>query len=319
MKEKENRWKLGMFVVFGLAIFLVTVYFVGASQSLFGSTFHLQTRFKDVSGLEIGNNVLLSGINVGTIKKISFMSDTVVAVDMVIRSEIRHYIKKDALASIGTDGLVGDKILTISPGTGSQEIVKDYGTIGSQESVGIQDIMDGLKKSVDNAQIITKELSEFSVKINNGKGALSMVLTDENFAKNIDGTLKNLKTSSDEFADLTQKLNDKDGTFSKLLTDPYYTNSIKNTLSNLEASSAEINKFTVNLNQGKGLLPKLVSEQKFTNSFDSIMNNVNKGSEKLIEIEAAAKHNFLFRGYFKKQKKEDARRKLQHSTELSKE
>ncbi|OXG07000.1 phospholipid/cholesterol/gamma-HCH transport system substrate-binding protein [Flavobacterium araucananum] len=312
MKKKSDYiWKLGLFVIAALTIFLAAVYFIGKSQNLFGDTFHLKAKFKNVSGLKNGNNVLLSGITIGTIKDISFISDSTVVVDMIIREEVHQYIKTDAWASIGSDGLMGDKVLTISPKNSLAQVVKDGDMIASSEAVGMEDLIAGLKKSIDNAQIITKELSEFSYKINNGKGALSKVLTDENFAESIDVTMKNLKESSNEFAVFTKKINDKDGTLSKLMTDPYYANSIKKTLSGFEKSVTDLNVFTAKLNTGKGILPKLISDEKLAGSLDSTLTNLQTGSKNLIEIEQAAKQNFLLRGYFKKKKKQEAKKELE--------
>jgi phospholipid/cholesterol/gamma-HCH transport system substrate-binding protein len=312
MKKKSDYiWKLGLFVIAALTIFLVAVYFIGKSQNLFGDTFHLKAKFKNVSGLKNGNNVLLSGITIGTIKDISFISDSTVVVDMIIREEVHQYIKTDAWASIGSDGLMGDKVLTISPKNSLAKVVKDGDMIASNEAVGMEDLIAGLKKSVDNAQIITKQLSEFSYKINNGKGALSKVLTDENFANSIDVTMKNLKESSNEFAVFTKKINDKDGTLSKLMTDPYYANSIKKTLSGFDKSVSDLNVFTAKLNTGKGILPKLISDEKLAGSLDSTLTNLQTGSKNLIEIEQAAKQNFLLRGYFKKKKKQEAKKELE--------
>ncbi|WP_394776170.1 MlaD family protein [Flavobacterium sp.] len=312
MKKKSDYiWKLGLFVIAALMIFLVAVYFIGKSQNLFGDTFHLKAKFKNVSGLKNGNNVLLSGITIGTVKEISFISDSTVVVDMIIREEVHQYIKTDAWASIGSDGLMGDKVLTISPKNSLAQVVKDGDMIASNEAVGMEDLIAGLKKSVENAQIITKQLSEFSYKINNGKGALSKVLTDENFANSIDVTMKNLKESSSEFAVFTKKINDKDGTLSKLMTDPYYANSIKKTLSGFEKSVTDLNVFTSKLNTGKGILPKLISDEKLAGSLDSTLTNLQTGSKNLIEIEQAAKQNFLLRGYFKKKKKEETKKELE--------
>ncbi|MEO6175806.1 MAG: MlaD family protein [Flavobacterium circumlabens] len=312
MKKKSDYiWKLGLFVIAALTIFLVAVYFIGKSQNLFGDTFSLKAKFKNVSGLKKGNNVLLSGITIGTIKDISFISDSTVVVNMVIREEVHQYIKTDALASIGSDGLMGDKVLTISPRNGLALMVKDGDMIVSNEAAALEDLISGLKKSIDNAEIITKELSEFSYKINNGKGALSKVLTDENFAKSIDVTMNNLKASSNEFAVFTKKINDKDGTLSKLMTDPYYANSIKRSLSGFESSVSDLNVFTAKLNTGKGILPKLINNERLANSLDSTLTNLQTGSENLIEIEQAAKQNFLLRGYFKKKKKQDAKKALE--------
>ncbi|MFM9989192.1 MlaD family protein [Flavobacterium sp.] len=307
-KSSNYTWKLGMFVILGLALFIVTVYFIGKSQNLFGSTFRLNSHFKNVSGLKVGNNVRFSGINIGTVKKIEFISDSSVVVNLIIKEEIQKFIKTDAVASIGSDGLMGDKVLTISPGTSSNEIVKDNGTIASTKAVELEDLMKGLRKSVDNAQIITLQLSEFSLKINKGKGALNKVLTDEEFANGIQKTLTNLQLSSDEFLVFTKNMNDKNGTLSKLMTNPYYANSIEKTLSNLEKSSNEFDAFTKKLNNDKGILSKLVSNERLATSLDSSLTNIEKGSKSLLEIEEAAKHNFLLRGFFKKKKKTEAKK-----------
>jgi phospholipid/cholesterol/gamma-HCH transport system substrate-binding protein len=304
MTQNSNyTWKLGMFVILGLALFMITIYFIGSNKNLFSSTFHLKSQFKNVSGLKEGNNVRFSGINVGTVKDIEFISDSAVVVNLIIKEEVQKYIKTDAIASIGSDGLMGDKVLTISPGTSSNKTVSDNSTIRSVKAVELEDLMKGLRKSVDNAEIITLQLSEFSTKINKGKGALNKVLTDEEFAKSIDKMVLNLKLSSDEFLVFTTNMNDKNGTLSKLMNDPKYTNSIEKTLNNLEKSSNEFNVFTKKLNNDKGILSKLVGDQRLATSLDSSLINIEKASKNIIEIEEAAKNNFLLRGYFKKKDK----------------
>jgi phospholipid/cholesterol/gamma-HCH transport system substrate-binding protein len=304
MTQNSNyTWKLGLFVILGLCLFLATIYFIGNNKNLFGSTFYLKTHFKNVTGLKEGNNVRFSGINVGTVKNIEFISDSLVLVNLIIKDEVQKYIKIDAIASIGSDGLMGDKVLTISPGISSNKIVKNNGTIASSQAVEIEDLMKSLRKSVDNAEIITVQLSEFSTKINKGKGALNKVLTDEEFAKSIEEMLLNLKLSSNEFLVFTTKMNDENGTLSKLMTNPKYANSIEKTLDNLEESSIEFEVFSKKLNSDKGILSKLVSDERLATSLDSSLINIQKGSKNLIEIEEAVKHNFLLRGFFKKKQK----------------
>ena len=307
-KKSQHTWKLGMFVVFGLTLFFVTLYFIGKSQNLFGSNFHLNVKFKNVSGLKVGNNVLLSGIQIGTVNTIEFLSDSIVLVNMIVKTDVQKYLKTDATASIGTDGLMGDKVVTISPGLVSNIVVSDNATIASVEAVAIQDLMSGLKKSIDNTEIITKELSEFSYKINNGKGALSKVLSDEGFAKSIDRTMINIEKGSDELMLFTQKLNDKNNTFSQLMNDPYYTNSIKKTLSGFEKSAADINVFTDKLNNENGIVSKLLTSEKLGNSLDTTMMNLQTGTKKFNDIEDAVKNSFLLRGYFRRQAKEEAKK-----------
>ena len=258
-KETGFTWNLGMFVIIGLVLFVGTIYFVGKQKNLFGSTFHLKSQFKTVSGLKEGNNVRFSGINVGTVYGIELITDTSVMVDLVIKKNVQQFIKTDAVAGIGSDGLMGDKVLTISPGSSSKSAVKNDDIILSKSAVEMSDIMSSLKTSVDNAGIITAQLAQVTYKINNGNGALSKLISDEGFS-----------------------------------------NSIKGTLTNLQSSTREFSQFTTNLNDGK-LADKL----------DSTMSNLQSGTQGLSDNMAAVKNSFLLRGYFKKQKKAEAKKKAE--------
>lgn len=195
-KESGNSWKLGMFVLLGLVAFTFTIYFIGKQKNLFGSTFRLNSHFKNVSGLEVGNNVLFSGINVGTVSEIQLITDTSVIVRLLIEKNVQQFIKSDAIASIGSDGLMGDKMLVISPGTSSKKIVLDNANIASMKAIEIDEIMRSVKTSMDNVSIMTSELAEFTYKMNNGNGALSKLVTDEKFANSLTKTLTNLQTGS---------------------------------------------------------------------------------------------------------------------------
>lgn len=266
-KESGFQWKLGMFVIIGLVLFIATIYFVGRQQNIFGSTFHLKSNFKSVSGLEVGNNVRFSGINIGTVSDIELVTDSSVVVSISIKDEVQQFIKTDAIASIGSDGLMGDKVLTISPGTNSNKSVKDNDIIASRKPIDMEDVMSSVKKSVDNAGIITAQLAQFTYNMNNGKGTLSKLMTDQEFAA-----------------------------------------SLKNTLANLESSSNEFSSFTTKMNNGKGALSKLVSDEKMGKMVDSTLTNVKTGTKGLNEVIEAAKHNFLLRGYFNKQKKAEEKK-----------
>jgi phospholipid/cholesterol/gamma-HCH transport system substrate-binding protein len=198
-KESAFTWKLGMFVTIGLILFIGTIYFIGKQKNLFGPTFSLKSQFKTVSGLKVGNNVRFSGINIGTVNEIELISDSSVMVKLILKKEVQQFIKTDARASIGSDGLMGDKVLTIYPGTLSKNIVKNNGTIASNTVLEIDDLMKGVKTTIDNATIITDQLAEFSYKINNGKGTLSKLLSDEKMGQKLDASLSNLQAGTKGF------------------------------------------------------------------------------------------------------------------------
>ena len=349
-KESLNNFKLGIFVVAGISLFIMTVYFIGLNKNLFGSNFVLRSEFKNVSGLKQGSAVRLSGIDVGTVSKIKFISDSLVMVDLLIRKDVQQYIKKDAVASIASDGLVGDKVFIISPGTSSASTVKDNDIIASSKTVEIEDILSSVKKSADNTKIITNELVRFSQKMNNKNGLLTKILNDKYFAARIDKTITNLQKSSDDLAQFTPilknkngivaklltnekwvedieviisnlnnstneisrftiKLNDKDNVLSKILSNDRLAISLDRTLRNIETSSDELVQFTSKINNTDNVISKLANDPQLGKSVDSIITNVEKGVDELREIENAAKHNFLLRGYFNKKKKRDERKK----------
>jgi phospholipid/cholesterol/gamma-HCH transport system substrate-binding protein len=240
-KESGFQWKLGMFVIIGLVLFVSALYFVGKQKNLFGSTFHLRSNFKSVSGLEVGNNVRFSGINIGTVSEIELVTDSSVVVKLLIKDEVRKFIKSDAVASIGSDGLMGDKVLTIYAGTNSNRIVKDNDVIASRKAIDMEDVMSSVKTSVDNAGIITAELAKFSSNMNSGNGMVSKLMTDKEFANSITSTLANLETSSNEFASFTTKMNNGKGALSKLVTDEKMGRTIDSTLTNVKTGTEGLN------------------------------------------------------------------------------
>ncbi|WP_291148786.1 MlaD family protein [Flavobacterium sp. UBA7680] len=200
-KQSGYTWKLGMFVTVGLLLFIIAIYFIGKQKNLFGSTFNLTSKFKTVSGLEVGNNVRFSGINIGTVEEIRLINDSSVVVSMVIKDEVREFIKTDARASIGSDGLMGDKVLTISPGVKSQKIVENGGAIASVNGIEMADLMKSVKKSVDNVGVISDELAIFSHSMNNGNGALARLVRDDKMANSVSNTLSNLETGTKGFSE----------------------------------------------------------------------------------------------------------------------
>ena len=139
---------------------------------------------------------------------------------------------------------MGDKVLTISPGSASNTIVKDNDLIKSTKAVEMEDIMKSVKLSADNAGIITSQLAIFTNNMNNNNGVLSRLMTDETFANSLTKTLTNLELSTNEFAVFTKKMNNKKGVLSKLVSDEKLGNSVDSTLIELnETVKAAQNNF----------------------------------------------------------------------------
>src|ERR1039458_7457206 len=161
-KNISNRIKLGIFTSLGILVLILAIYFIGERQQLFRSTFHLTGVFKDVAGLQAGSNVRFSGVNVGTVDNIRIVSDTSVKVEILIDESTRKFIKKDALASIGSEGLMGNKILIIIPGTGGKKEIENNDMVETVQPIDLDDIMMSLKKTIDNSSDITNNLTKIT-------------------------------------------------------------------------------------------------------------------------------------------------------------
>lgn len=198
-KESINKIKLGVFVSVAIVIFFTGIYFIGETKKLFSSTFRMSAIFKDINGLQVGNNVRFAGINVGTVDGIEIITDTTVKVDMIVDVSTKKFIKKDAKALIGSDGLMGNKIMILTPGTAGKPQIENNDRIGTTIPVSMDDMLLKLKTTIDNAALITGDFAEISENLRNGKGTIGKLFMDTVFAENLDKSIINIKQGSKGF------------------------------------------------------------------------------------------------------------------------
>jgi len=188
--------RLGLFIAGGLAIFVFAIFIIGKQKNLFNPVFELTSTFYNVSGLQVGNNIRFSGINVGTVEDISIINDSTVKVGMLVKRDVKRFIKSDCEVTIGSEGLIGDRLLIISQGSFDAPEVKEGQQLESTEPVETDAIMASLQVTAGNAEIISQQLAEIMFKVNSGKGTLGRLIQDSTIAENISQTIVNLKTSS---------------------------------------------------------------------------------------------------------------------------
>ena len=319
-KAASQKIRLGLFVITGLLIFILAVYFIGDKQNMFGRTNRLEAVFNNVNGLQLGNNVRYSGISVGTVRGIEMINDTTIRVDMIIDKAIFPYIKKDAIATISSDGLVGNMIINIIPGKGNEPSVEPGDEIQTFNRIRTEDMLTTLNVTNENAAKLTENLLKITNEIIKGKGTLGTLLNDTLISKDLTETMRYLKTTTKgtsetatQLNNLIVSLNNKDNVVG-VLKDTAVANKIKNMASNLNQSTQDLNKVIANLDatilnikQGKGAINYLTNDPELVRKIDSTMTNINQASLKLNENMEAMRHNFLFSGYFKKQEKEKAK------------
>jgi phospholipid/cholesterol/gamma-HCH transport system substrate-binding protein len=314
-KDTSQNFKLGMFVIIGSILLVLTVYFIGSKKDLFQNTSKISSVFKNVSGLQIGNNVRLSGVNVGTVRGIKILSDTAIVVDMSIDDKTFHLIKKNSIATISSDGLVGSMILDIRPGNKpSNEIVKPGDTIPSINRIPTSEMMRTLRTTNKNAALLTKDLLKITNAINNGEGVMGALLKDDKLVGNVKQTFSNLEQTSktanraiNRLNGILDDINLKEGVAGVLLSDTTAANNMRGVFMSLEKAAQDIDSLTSNLNQfsadlnnSQGPLNFVLNDTTFVKTLDSTIQNSEDASAKFNEIMDALKQSFLFRGYFRK-------------------
>jgi len=188
--------RLGLFIAGGVALFVFAIFIIGKQQNLFNPVYKLTTTFYNVSGLQVGNNIRFSGINVGIVDRISIINDSTVRVEMLIKKDVNKFIKRDSEVAIGSEGLIGDRLLIITQGSTDAPVAKEGQQLASTEPVEMDAIMASLEVTAVNAEIISEQLAEIMVQINSGQGTLGRLIQDTVIAENLSRTMINIRSSS---------------------------------------------------------------------------------------------------------------------------
>ena len=294
--------RLGLFVAGGLALFVIAIFIIGKQKNLFNPVFKLSTTFYNVSGLQVGNNIRFSGINVGTVDRISIINGSTVMVEMLIRKEIKQFIKTDCKVSVGSEGLIGDRLLSISQGSHDAPLVNDDQLLSSTEPVETDAIIASLQVSAGHAEVITQQLAEVMLKINSGRGTLGRLIHDTIIAENINQTIGNFQNASSEMKGMIVSTKDDISAVMK---------SVQATTDNAQASTKQLENIMVNMNNGNGTIGRLLRDTVTSQNIDTTLMNLKNSSRGLDENMEALKHNFLLRGYFKKKAKEEERKRIE--------
>ncbi|RYC70471.1 MULTISPECIES: MlaD family protein [Spirosoma] len=314
---------VGIFVALGILIFVAGVFVLGGQQKRFSSSIKIIAVFDDVGGLKAGNNVWFSGVKIGTVKRISFFGTSQVEVDMNIEETSRQYIRKDASATISTDGLIGNKIVQIVGGSTRSEPVEEGDRLKTLAAMSSDKLMETLQENNQNLLKVTNDVKELIGNIKRGKGTVGAVLTDSALADRFRSTMVNLSQASANAVKVTgavtqfaNKLNTKGSLANELVTDTTIFRRLSRSAGRLESAAGSADQTVANLNQASQKLNNtnsplgvLLTDQETANNLRTTLRNLNTGSQLLNEDLKAAQNNFLLRGFFKKRAKEEAKRK----------
>ncbi len=316
-KNTQNNLRLGIFISIATILIVIALYFIGSKRNIFSNTIKISSQFFNVNGLRQGNNVRYAGIDIGTVHKIVIENDSSVSVYMVIEKGNSEFIKKNSIASVGTDGLMGNKLVNINPGQGESQRVEEGDIIPSLRPVESDEMIRTLNKTNENLEGITGDLKKFTSKINKDKGILKLI-EDSVSAENIRLALEafrdaaiNANRITIDLNNISAGLNNGEGLAGVLLKDTTVANELRATINNLEQVSdslnlvtSELRSFSTNINNPDGLIYTVSNDTALATNVKIGMENLKVSTELLNENLKAMRKNFLFKKYFKEQEKE---------------
>lgn len=319
-QEIKKNIRLGLFVLGGILFLVLLLYMIGKNQNLFGNTYVLKTRFENVQGLVPGNNVRFAGITSGTVKKITILNDTLIEVTMYLDNEMKNVIRKNAITSIGTDGLVGNKLVNIVPSKEPAPLANEGDVLSSKHIVTTEEMLTTLNKTNNDIAEIAASLKVTVAKINSSN-ALWSLLNDESISNDLRASIRKVRNSTENAALMMNDLHaviadikDGKGSLGELIRDSSFSRNLNEAVVKItkvgnEADSLanEITRLTSgiknDINTGKGPVNYLLKDSSMAIKINASLDNIQKGTEGFNQNMEALKHNFLFRGYFRKLEK----------------
>jgi len=322
MDLRENRRAVivGLFLAVGLIVFILGVFTLGGQSKSFSKSVHISAVFDDVAGLKKGNNVWFSGVKVGTISDIHFTGPSQVDVKMSVDENSRQYIHDNAQVHIGSDGLIGNKIIVIDGGSPQAPIIREGDILQSAKIVSTDDIIKTVQQNNENLLAITSDFKLLSHKILQGKGTVGTLLADSMMGVQLKESMHNLQIATQSAAvmanNLTKfsnKLSTKGGFADKLFTDTVAFSRIQGAITQLKAAADNAKTLTDNLNTASNklnstdnVLGVLLNDKARAVKVQTSIDNLQQSSVKLNDDLEAAQHNFFLKGFFKDRAKAKA-------------
>ncbi len=285
MNEKQRRSLIvGIFVTFGIIIFISAIYLVGKKEYLFGSPIKISAIFIDVKGVRAGDKVRLSGIEIGTVNSVAFLNDNRVLIQMSIDQQQVSHVKKDAHATIGSEGLMGSKVIMIIDGSLQSDPVAEFDTLVTVEQIDMDDILLEVNKSSKNIAIVSEELVQITQKINRGDGIFGKIFTDTTLTRNLDDATRNIAFITENLHFISEQVNRGEGIIGKLFADTILASGLGSAGQNINEIAVNFRDITEQVNKGEGVFGRLFTDTSLTNNLFATSENLKSTSNSLMKL-----------------------------------
>lgn len=263
--------RVGIFVALAIIVGTIVVFSLGNRSALFSSKRTYVSVFSNVDGLRPGSPIRMSGLDVGTVGSVSFQDDGRCRVELEISEENARFITATSTATIGSKGLLGDKLVEVTPGTGDP--LPSGGTIPSTEGGGLFGALASAGQVVEEARPAVANVR-----------LLTETFADEQFRQDLRDIAHNI-------AELTRMAREEDGTIRRLLTDPELADRLTATLGSVQLASAELSRTSRNVRlitdeiaTGDGTVHRLIYDDEGARLVESLADTAGEAATILRDV-----------------------------------
>jgi phospholipid/cholesterol/gamma-HCH transport system substrate-binding protein len=306
-QQKQLSWtdlRVGIFALCGLILVAITIFFVTGGTS-FSAKYRLITYMPEISGVQSGAPVNLDGLAVGNVQSVSFTPHPQdrahnMTVVLQIYKKYQDQIRTDSSASLATQGLLGDRYVTVSRGiTGT--VLPENGVLPTQETNGMNEVIAQSGDLMKSLNVLAGELKETVDNINQGNGSLGKLVKDPSLYNHLNdtiakvdaitaqvqqgqGSLGKLVYTDDLYVkadsaigkvdDAMSAVKDQKGSLGKIVYDPALYDHITGLATNGDALLSDVR-------AGKGTLGKLATDDTLFANVRDASANVRDATAKL--------------------------------------
>lgn len=247
MESNSNQLKVGIFIAAGTLLILVSIFFLGADKAIFTSYVRVHAHFEQVQGLAIGSVVSLSGVTVGNVEDITFLSEiNALDVKMKINKEYLPRVRRGSQVEIRTQGALGDKFVFIIPGDQKNEVINEGDILEVAKATDLLGIISERGNETSRVFDIINELYKITHTMNADNRFAKIMVNLETASTSLSQTGKEankvmaqvsehrsgekLARSIDKLDSILTKIDRGEGTLGALINDPSIHNRLKSAL-----------------------------------------------------------------------------------------
>jgi len=279
--------KIGLLITVALVILMVTIFSLGAEQRFWERKVQYEIHFTRTGGLQVGSQVSLNGVPIGSVAEMRFPPDPAVSYIQVlvnVRGDVAGRIREDTVASIRTFGLLGDRYIELSAGSPESPLVPPGGLIASIDPVDIESLVGRGGDIVTNIVEVTASLKDVLQTIQRGEGLLGAMLRNRELGEStlldLQRTMANVQETTRSLDQILARVEHGEGLLGQLTGK---TPDARALAEHVKRAARSLDQFTARLNRGDGVVVRLVEDEAYARR---VLGNLDRALADLADVAA---------------------------------